>query len=62
MRGKILFIIFAFVMQFATDYTFLYMASRNTYYNGGLVDLMYATSFAIYSLALLNLKFIDTKD
>ncbi len=62
MRSKILFLIFAFIMQFVTDYTFLYMASRNTYYNGGISDLMYATSFAIYSLALLNLKFIDTKD
>lgn len=62
MRSKILFLIFAFIVQFVTDYTFLYMVSRNIYYNGGIADLMYATSFAIYSLALLNLKFIDTKD
>jgi len=60
MRQKILFFIFAFTVQFLTDYTFLYSVSREFYYNGGVVDLMYATSFAIYSLALFNLKFINT--
>lgn len=60
MRHKILFFIFAFLAQFLTDYTFLYSVSRNFYYNGGVVDLMYTTSFAIYSLALLNLKFLNT--
>lgn len=60
MRQKILFFIFAFTIQFLTDFTFLYSVSRDFYYNGGIVDLMYATSFAIYSLALYNLKFIST--
>lgn len=60
MRQKILFFIFAFTVQFLTDFTFLYSVSRDFYYNGGIVDLMYATSFAIYSLALFNLKFINT--
>lgn len=60
MRHKILFFIFAFTVQFLTDYTFLYSISHEFYYNGGIVDLMYATSFGIYSLALLNLKFINT--
>lgn len=58
MRSKILLIIFAFVVQFTTDYFFLYSASRNIYYNAGPVDLMYTTSFLVYSLALLNLKLI----
>lgn len=56
MRSKILFVIFAFVMQFLTDYFFLFSVSREFYYNAGPVDLMYTTSFAIYSLALVNLK------
>lgn len=60
MRQKILFFIFAFTVQFLTDYIFLYSVSREFYYNGGIVDLMYATSFSIYSIALLNLKFINT--
>lgn len=60
MRQKILFFIFAFTVQFLTDYTFLFSISRDFYYNGGIVDLMYASSFAIYSLALFNLKFINT--
>lgn len=60
MRQKILFFVFAFFVQFLTDYTFLFSVSREFYYNGGIVDLMYATSFAIYSLALLNLKYLNT--
>lgn len=60
MRQKILFFIFAFIVQFLTDYIFLYTVSRGLYYNAGVVDLMYATSFAVYSIALLNLKFINT--
>lgn len=61
MRSRIIFLISAFILQFITDYSFLYTASRNIYYNAGPVDLMYATSFAVYSLALLNLNFIDTE-
>ncbi|MBI4035972.1 hypothetical protein HY383_03405 [Candidatus Daviesbacteria bacterium] len=60
MRPKILFFILAFTIQFLTDYTFLYSVSREFYYNAGIVDLMYTTSFAIYSLALVNLKFLNT--
>lgn len=61
MRSKILFIVFAFVIQFTTDYFFLYTVSKNIYYNAGPVDLMYATSFGIYSIALLNLRFIKVE-
>lgn len=55
MRSKILHIIFALVFQFITDYTFLYQAGTGTYYNGGIVDLLYATSFMIMALGILSL-------
>lgn len=56
MRGKVLYLIFALVAQYVTDYTFLYMAANGSYYNGGIVDLMYATSFLITSIGLINLR------
>jgi hypothetical protein len=59
MRAKIIFLIIAFVIQYITDFSFLYTASQGTYYNGGFVDLFYATSFAVMSLVLLNFKFLN---
>lgn len=56
MRSRIVFIIFALVIQNITDNTFLYQAGAGTYYNAGLNDLMFATSFTIMSLALLALS------
>ena len=53
MRSKILYIIFALVFQFITDYTFLYQVGVGTYYNAGLVDLMYTTSFMIMAIGIL---------
>ena len=54
MRPKIFFLVFALVAQYITDYTFLYQVGVGTYYNGGVVDLMYATSFAIMALGVIS--------
>lgn len=54
MKSKIQFLIFALVFQYATDFLFLYRASQGTYYNGGLVDFMYATSFLIMALVIVG--------
>ncbi len=56
MRSKIIYIIFAFVVQYVTDYSFLYRASREIYVNGGVVDLMYAISFLVMGLGLVMLR------
>lgn len=56
MRNKILYLIFAFIVQYITDYTFLYKAAAGIYYNAGFVDLMYATSFAVMTIGLISLK------
>ena len=55
MRYGILFIVFALIFQYVTDYTFLYRVGVGTYYNGGIVDLLYTTSFMIMALAIINL-------
>lgn len=54
MRKRIFFIIFALIIQYVTDYTFLYRASRELYFNGGVVDLMYAVSFFVMTLCLIQ--------
>ena len=56
MKPQILFIVFALVIQYITDYTFLYQVGTETYYNGGLVDLLYTTSLVIMTLAIVNLN------
>lgn len=59
MRSKILFIIFALVFQYMTDYTFLYQAGAGTYYNAGIVDLLYTTSFMFMALAVVWLGSLE---
>ena len=59
MRPKILFVIFALIFQFITDYLFLYQAGAGTYYNAGFVDLMYTTSFLLMSLGILSFNNIE---
>lgn len=59
MRKRILFLVTAFSFQFLTEYTFLYRVASGTYYNGGFVDLMYATSYTIMSLAISTFSNYD---
>lgn len=59
MKTRILFLIFAFLVQFGTDYLFLYQSGAGTYKNGGVSDLLYATSYFIMSLAIISLSKIE---
>lgn len=56
MRGRILYLIFAFSFQFITEYAFLYAVGNETYYNGGINDLLYAISYTIMSIGLISFK------
>lgn len=60
MKKRVLFLIFALIFQYITDYTFLYQAGVGIYYNAGLVDLMYTTSLLIMSLGILHFKDYET--
>lgn len=62
MKNKIQLLIFALAFQYLTDFSFLFQASRGTYYNGGPIDLMYATSFFIMSLGLIPLRSIESHE
>lgn len=59
MKNRILFIIFALIVQNITDNTFLYQAGAGIYYNAGINDLMFATAFTIMSLGLILFKSYD---
>lgn len=61
MRPKILFIVFALILQYITDYIFLYQVGTETYYNAGLVDLLYTTSFMVMALAIIQLDSVFEK-
>jgi hypothetical protein len=59
MKSRVLYLIFALIVQYVTDYTFLYKASAETYYNAGPVDLMYATSFTAMAIGLIALSKLE---
>lgn len=58
MRPKILYLIFALVLQYITDYTFLYRVGVGTYYNAGPVDLMYTISLLVMTLGVISFSYI----
>lgn len=54
MRPKILVILFAFVAQFLSDYSFIYFQDK--YYPGHFIDLVYTASYMIMAIGILELK------
>jgi len=56
MKRKMLFLIVALVSQYASDFTFLYMASRGLPYVGGIVDYLYLVSYFLMTLAIIELN------
>lgn len=61
MRSRILYLIFAFTIQFLTEYLFLYMVGTNSYQNGGFNDILYATSYTVMSIGLITFNDYGTK-
>jgi hypothetical protein len=54
MRFPILFLVVAFMVQFAADYIYIYFHAF--YYPGSFVDFFYLLSYFIMSLGLIQLK------
>jgi hypothetical protein len=54
-RLQYLFLIFAFTVQYLTEYYFIYLVQNNLYINGDYSDFMYATSYLVMSLCLASL-------
>ncbi len=54
MKPVILFLIFALILQYSSDFTFLYQNSRSTWKTAGFNELMYLTSYFVMTLSLIN--------
>ncbi len=55
MRPKILLLLFALCTQYAADFNFLYQSSHGTWTTATYGDYLYAFSYLIMTLAILNL-------
>ncbi len=55
MSKPILFLIFALIFQYFSDFMFLYQANAETWYVGGVNDFMYFTSYFLMTIALVNI-------
>jgi hypothetical protein len=60
MKSKVLLILFALSVQYLADWTFLYQASVETWYAGGINDFMYMCAYFLMTLGLLQLKTVSS--
>lgn len=61
MRGKILFLLIAFIAQYVADFNFLFQSSRGTWQNGGYGDYLYLFAYFLMTIGLLQLKTVLEK-
>lgn len=54
LRNRILFILFALAAQYAADFNFLYQSYHETWTTAGYGDYLYAVSYLLMTLSLLN--------
>lgn len=57
MKNVIMLLIFAFVLQYAADFMFLYQHNQDTWQTAGLNELVYLTAYFVMTLSLI--KFND---
>jgi len=55
MKKPTIFLLFALVFQYFSDYVFLYQANRGIWYAGGVNDFMYFVSYTLMTLGLIQL-------
>jgi len=55
MRKPILFLIYALILQFLSDYIFLYQFNAGNWYVGGINDFMYLSSYFLMTISLIQL-------
>lgn len=54
MRFPILFLVFAFIIQFLADYVYIYF--HDIYFPGSFIDFFYLLAYFVMSLGLIQLK------
>ncbi len=58
LRKPILFLLFALVFQYGSDFMFLYQYNNGTWYVGGINDFLYFSSYFLMTVALVYLDYI----
>ena len=61
MRNRVLFILFALVVQYSADFTFLYQVSRGIWKVGEINDYMYLVAYVLMTLALIEFNVAKVK-
>jgi len=61
MRSKIVFILFALLLQYLADFVFLYKANKNIWMAGGVNDYMYLVAYFFMTWGLLQLNTVLDK-
>lgn len=61
MKNKILFLLFAFAIQYLADYNFLFQSSDGTWLNGGYGDYLYLLAYFIMTLGIIQLNTVLKK-
>lgn len=56
MRNKILLVLFALVVQYVADYTFLLLATKGEAYPGSIVDYIYLIAYFLMAFSLFQFK------
>lgn len=54
MRSAILLLIFAFTLQYAADFMFLYQHNQDTWQTAGANELLYLTAYFVMTLSLIK--------
>lgn len=55
MKKPVMFFVIALIMQYFSDFIFLYQANHGTFVIGGLVDCMYLASYFSMTISLIQL-------
>ena len=61
MKKPVLFLVFVLIFQYLCDFTFLYQASKGTWYVGGINDYMYFVSYFLMTISLVLLGSVFEK-
>lgn len=61
MRGPIIFVIYALVIQYFADSNFLFQAINSTWINGGYGDFLYTLAYFLMAISLIKIGYVPRR-